>query len=143
MKHKLVNDQNNQRVFVLIYEAGDTFQKPLLSFAAEKKLGASQFYAIGAFRSAMLGYFDRERKDYLKLPVNEQAEVLTLSGNITGDDEPKLHVHAILGLRDASVRGGHLFDGEIWPTLELILTESPQHLKRRFDPEFGLALIDI
>jgi uncharacterized protein len=28
------------------------------------------------------------------------------------------------------------------PTLEVILTESPAHLRKRLDPESGLALID-
>jgi uncharacterized protein len=30
----------------------------------------------------------------------------------------------------------------VWPTLELVLTESPRHLRKRHDPETGLALID-
>jgi uncharacterized protein len=29
------------------------------------------------------------------------------------------------------------------PTLEVILTESPHHLRKRLDPEVGVALIDL
>ena len=113
--------------------------------ARENRLGASQFTAIGAFRNATIGYFDRERRDYIKLPIDEQVEVLTLNGNVTMSENstPKIHAHVILGRRDGSVRGGHLFDGEVWPTLELLLTESPAHLQRKFDPEIGLALIEV
>ena len=39
--------------------------------------------------------------------------------------------------------GGHLMEGHVRPTLEVILTESPRHLQRKFDPESGLALIDL
>ena len=44
--------------------------------ARENRLGSSQFTAIGAFRTATIGYFDRERQNYIKLPIGEQVEVL-------------------------------------------------------------------
>jgi predicted DNA-binding protein with PD1-like motif len=131
MKRRQLLDRNGERIYVLVYEAGEAFQEPLVSLACENHLGASQFTAIGAFRTATIGYFDRERRDYIKLSIGEQVEVLTLNGNVTMSEnsEPKIHAHVILGRRDGSVRGGHLFDGEVWPTLELLLTESPAHLK--------------
>jgi predicted DNA-binding protein with PD1-like motif len=39
--------------------------------------------------------------------------------------------------------GGHLLSGHVRPTLEVILTESPDHLRKRLDPEAGVALIDL
>ena len=39
--------------------------------------------------------------------------------------------------------GGHLLEAHVRPTLELVLQESGGQLKRRFDPESGLALIDL
>jgi uncharacterized protein len=145
MKNKLISDVAGARVFVLVYEPGEAFQEPLVSFAAKQHLGAGHFTAIGAFSRATLGYFDRERKDYIKIPVNHQVEVLTLSGNIMKSDssDPKIHAHVILGQRDGSVHGGHLLEAQVWPTLELILSDSPRHLSRQFDPKIGLALIAI
>jgi predicted DNA-binding protein with PD1-like motif len=49
----------------------------------------------------------------------------------------------VVGKRDASAHGGHLLEATVWPTLEVVLTESPKHLKRRMDPAVGLALIDL
>jgi len=40
-------------------------------------------------------------------------------------------------------RGGHLIEAHVRPTLEVILVESPAHLRKEFDPETGLALIRI
>ena len=37
--------------------------------------------------------------------------------------------------------GGHLLEAHVRPTLEVVLTESPRHLRKRKDPESGLALI--
>jgi len=145
MKSRQLRNGNGERTFVLVYEPGENFQEPLVSLARENNLGVTQFTAIGAFRNATLGYFDRERRDYVKIPVHEQVEVLALNGNVTltKDSEPKIHAHVILGRRDGSVRGGHLFDGEVWPTLELLLSESPDHLQRKFVLEVGLALIHV
>ena len=52
------------------------------------------------------------------------------------------HAHVVVGRRDGTAHGGHLIEARVWPTLEVIIVESPQHLRRRFDAETGLALID-
>ena len=49
----------------------------------------------------------------------------------------------MLGLRDGSTRGGHLQDAVVRPTLEVMVTESPREVYRRFDDNSGLALIDL
>jgi len=48
----------------------------------------------------------------------------------------------VLAKPDASAHGGHLIAAHVRPTLEIVLTENPRHLRRRLDPESGLALID-
>ena len=39
--------------------------------------------------------------------------------------------------------GGHLLEGHVRPTLEVILTESPKHLERHFDEKAGIPLIRV
>jgi len=137
MKSRQPVDRDGERIFVLVYKRGTPFQEPLVSLARENRLGASQFRTIGAFRSATIGNFDRERRDYIKLSIREPVEVLTLNGNVTMSENsvPKIHTHAILGRSRGSVRGGHLFDGEIWPTLKFLLTENRVHLQRKSEPQ--------
>jgi predicted DNA-binding protein with PD1-like motif len=70
--------------------------------------------------------------------------VLTLAGDIAlKDDEPQLHAHVVVGKADGTAWGGHLLEGHVWPTLELVLVESPAELQRRVDQETGLPLIKI
>ena len=141
MRTQLINAAP-ERTFALILDSGDEVVSALEHFAAEQKLEASRLTAIGAFMSVTLGYFDWERKDYVRIPIEEQLEVLSLVGDITRQGaRHKLHAHVVLGRRDASVRGGHLLSARVRPTLEVLLTDSPAYLKRRFDPESGLALI--
>lgn len=136
--------EGEQRTIALIFDCDDEVVSTLERFAQDQGLDAAHFTAIGAFSRATLGYFSWERKDYLRIPVNEQVEVLTLAGDIAlQDGTRKVHAHAVLGRRDGSTVGGHLLEAYVRPTLELMLTESPAHLRRRHDPHTGLALIHI
>jgi uncharacterized protein len=138
-----VLEQGRRSTYAVIFEKGDEFIARLTSWAKEKNLGGSHFTAIGAFREVTLGYFNREKKDYQKIPIREQVEVLSLIGDIAlKDGDPQVHAHVVVGKADGSAHGGHILEARVWPTLEVILTESPKHLCRKFDPETGLALID-
>jgi predicted DNA-binding protein with PD1-like motif len=138
-----VLEQGAQSTYALILDKDEEFVAGLTSWAKENKLGGSHFTAIGAFREVTLGYFDRGKKDYQKIPVPEQVEVLSLIGDIAlTNGVPQIHAHVVVGKSDGSAHGGHILEARVWPTLELILTESPKHLCRKYDPETGLALID-
>jgi predicted DNA-binding protein with PD1-like motif len=143
MKAKLIHEQQGEKTFAVIFDTGDEVFSGLTAFAREKRLGASDFTAIGAFEEATLGFFDLQKKDYLKIPVREQVEVLSLIGDIALDEkgEPKLHAHVVLGRSDGTTRGGHLIEARIRPTLEVMLVELPRHLQRKHNAEVGLALI--
>jgi predicted DNA-binding protein with PD1-like motif len=141
MRSKVLSD-HEERTVALIFETGEDPVAGLNRFAAEQSLGACRFTAIGAFSEAVLGYFDWEKKDYERIAVTEQVEVLALVGDIASQDgKPKIHAHVVLGRRDGSACGGHLLEARVRPTLEVILTQSPAHLRRVYDPASGLALI--
>jgi predicted DNA-binding protein with PD1-like motif len=143
MKAKVLNDAP-ERTIALIFEQGDEVMAALQGYAAAHNLKASRFTAIGAFERATLGYFEWNAKDYERIPVNEQVEVVSLVGDIALDgSQPKVHAHAVLGRRDGSTLGGHLLDARVRPTLEVLLTESPAYLKRVCDPRSGIALIRV
>jgi hypothetical protein len=140
MQARQVNDRPS--TFVVILEPGEEAMATLTAFARERSLSASQVTAIGAFERATLGYFDRDKRDYQPIPIERQVEVLSLIGDIVGEgDDLKLHAHVVVGQSDGSAHGGHLLEAIVWPTLEVVITETPTHLRRRFDPETGITLI--
>ena len=137
-------DHGGQRTFVLIFDKGDAFIREMTAFATENHLGGSHFTAIGAFSDATLGFFDPDKKEYKKIPVPEQSEVLSLVGDIAlKDGAPQVHAHVVIGKADGTAHGGHVVEARVWPTLEVVLTESPEHLRRKIDAQTGLALIDV
>jgi uncharacterized protein len=143
VQSKVIHEAGGQRTFAVVLETGEEAMGCLKAFAEREKLSAAQFSAIGAFSDAVLGYFDWSRKEYLHNPIREQVEVASLTGDValgpTG--ERTLHVHLVVGCRNGAALAGHLIEGRVRPTLEIILTESPAHLRKRPDPESGLALI--
>lgn len=144
MHSKLIHQAHGQRTWALVFDIGDEVIAGLREFADANHLAGSQFTAIGAFSDAMLGYFDWQRKDYRHIPVDEQVEVLVLAGDVAEKDgETAVHAHCVVGRHDGSTRGGHLLSAHVRPTLELILTESPAHLRKTVHDESGLALIDL
>jgi predicted DNA-binding protein with PD1-like motif len=145
MKSKLLHQHGGQRTFAVVFDPGDEAMAGLERFARDNKLSAAQVTAIGAFSDATVGYFRVEEKEYKKIPVREQVEVLSLVGDISlgPDGSPKVHAHVVLGREDGSTVGGHLIDGRVRPTLEVILVESPEHLRRRFDEGLGFAVIQL
>jgi uncharacterized protein len=143
MRSKLLHEDDGQRTFAIVLESGDEAMATLKAFVTHEQVGAAQFSAIGAFSHAELNYFDWERKQYLPIPVNEQVEVASLTGDVAlaSDGKPALHIHAVLGRRDGTALAGHLAKAWVRPTLEVVLTESPAHLRKQYDAQSGLALI--
>jgi predicted DNA-binding protein with PD1-like motif len=144
MRFKLASEDDG-RTFVLILDQGEEAFAAITAFANEKAINAASVAAIGAFESAKVGWFDLAAKRYSPISVDEQCEVLSLVGDIAQGDDGKasLHLHAVLGLRDGSVRGGHLLDGKVRPTLEVTIVETASNLRRKKRADLGIALIDI
>jgi uncharacterized protein len=141
MKSKLLDESNGRRTFMLVFDVGDEVTSGLLSFAATNHLAGSHFTAIGAFQDVVLGWFDWDTKQYLRIPIAEQVEVVSFAGNIARSPkgEPGLHAHVAVAKRDGSAWGGHLLEAHVRPTLEVVVTESSQHLQRKYDPQTGIA----
>ena len=142
MQTKLLHDAHGQRTYAVILATGDEVMASLKEFARREKITAAQISAIGALSDATLAYFDWDKKENMKIPVREQVEVASLLGDIAeADGKPALHLHIVIGKRDGQAMAGHLSEAHVRPTLEVIVTESPAHLRKRHDPESGLALI--
>lgn len=128
--------------YALAFEKGDPVMETLEAFARERGIGAAHFTAIGAFREATLAYFDWSTKAYREIPVDEQVEVGSLTGNIaTVGGEPAVHVHCVLGRSDGSTVAGHLVEAHVRPTLELFLAAGPGAIEKHADRETGLDLL--
>jgi uncharacterized protein len=144
MKAKIIEDTDDV-AYVVVCDPGDEAFGTLTEFARAQDLEAAQITAVGAFERAVVGWFDPATKQYRRIPVDEQCEVLSLIGDVAEgpDGRPSVHVHVVLGLSDGTTRGGHLLEGRVFPTLEVIIREAPAELRKVMNPDIGIALIDL
>ncbi len=145
MNFKKVDLRNGLKTYVVVLDANEEAFSTLARFATDQDLKAASITAIGAFERATVGWFDFSERSYRKIPITEQCEVLSLIGDIAAGDDGKasLHLHAVLGLKDGSTRGGHFLDGIVHPTLEATIVETPAELQRRHQEDLGIALIEL
>jgi predicted DNA-binding protein with PD1-like motif len=143
MKSKLLST-SGPRSFLLVFEQGEEVHDGVLRFAEQHRILGAEVRAISALQNVVFAFFDRTSKKYVETAVREQVEVVGLSGNIAWKDaRPKLHAHIVVTKRDGTAQGGHLIKGEVWPTLEMFINETPAGLQRTQDEETGLALLDL
>lgn len=132
------------RSYAIAMDPGDEAVECLLEFARQNRVEAASFTGLGAFSDVTLGFFDFDTKDYHEIPMEEQVEVVSLVGNFaTKDGEVKLHPHVVVARRDGHAFGGHLLRGHVKPTLEVVVEDTPAHLRRETDPATGLPLLKI
>jgi uncharacterized protein len=131
MQVKLVHPETGGRVYAVIFSKGDEVLSGIPDFAKQYHVGDAHFTGIGA----LTAWFDLDRKLDHPLPVNEPVEVLSMIGDIaTFQGRPIIHTHVVLGKRDGTTAGGHLFEAHVNPTLEVFATADDTLLGKRDDP---------
>src|SRR5882757_10016131 len=143
MQVQLLSPGEQTRQYAVIFGKGDEAFSGLLDFAEKYHVTSAHFTAIGALNGATLAWFDPERKMYKKIPINDQHEVIGMSGDIAlYQGKPVVHTHMVVGAPDGTTRAGHVLATYVSPTLEVMVTVDPVAMQKRFDPETDLTLID-
>jgi hypothetical protein len=143
MQAKLVKNTPEEQVYAIVFHKGDEVLRGLTGFAIAHNVTDAHFTAIGATSGATLAWLDLSKKSYHPIRVTSQSEVLSLIGDIaTYNGKPLVHMHAVLGKPDGSTVGGHVFELNINPTLEVFMTINATPLKKWPDDASGMKLID-
>ncbi|MDH4210003.1 MAG: DNA-binding protein [candidate division WOR-3 bacterium] len=102
------------------------------------------FYGLGVGKNLELGFFDAHQKNYVKKRFEDEYEFTNLVGNISVvDGQITVHCHATITNKEFQAFGGHLFEGVVQATLEIILFPFDKPLTRRLDENTGLKLLEL
>jgi uncharacterized protein len=143
MQVKIIKNSLEEEVYAVIFYRGDEALSGLTDFVLQHKIGDAHFTGIGAISGATLAWLDPGKRIYHRIPVVEQAEVLSLMGDVaTFDGKPIVHMHAVLGKSNGTPVGGHVFELNVNPTLEVFMTVNSTPLKKKPDDESGMKVID-
>jgi predicted DNA-binding protein with PD1-like motif len=143
MKIRLLSENAGVKHYVIILAKGDEVMSGLTDFARQNKVTSASFTAIGAFSHATVAWFDDTRKEFRLIPIEQQVELVSMIGNIAlVNDQPVVHTHVSVASSDGTMRGGHVMNAFVFPTLELFMTVYPTPLHKESDEATGLKLID-
>lgn len=94
----------------------------LTNFAKERGIKIGAVSAIGALKECTLGFYDQQERRYERIRIEEDVELVSLSGNISiKEGEPFVHVHAVVSKRDGSTYSGHLFEAKVFVAEVLVM----------------------
>ena len=123
---------------------GEEIIATLSAFVEKQKIPGGFVFGLGAFKEATLGYFDSEKKEYVKNFFRDDMEFGSLTGSVSYfEGKPFVHAHVVAGGPDARAFFGHLFSATISATGEFFVIPFDTKIERKTDPETGLNLLDL
>jgi predicted DNA-binding protein with PD1-like motif len=130
--------------YVVRLEKGDEIIDALKQAASNKTIKSGFFFGLGVGKDLTLGYFDAHNKYYIKKTFAGEYEFTGFSGNISKfGEETIIHCHVTITDSNFSAFGGHLFEGTVPATCEIIILPFAAALKRKKDETTGLNVLDI
>ena len=139
MKSKKIKD-----TYFIRLERGEKIIEPLMNFCNKNKIICGYFFGIGALDEVELAHYIVENKKYTSKTLKQPLEIINMSGNIaTMNKEVYLHCHITLSDEKMKAIAGHLKEGRISATCEIVLVKLNATINRKHDDFIGLNLIDI
>lgn len=130
--------------YVMRIEQNEEIISSLEYIAKKKRIKGAFFNGLGVGRDLILGYFNAQKKTYTKKLFVGEYEFTGLSGNIS-TFQKKLAVHCHVTISNAlfNAFGGHLFQGIVPATCEIIIMPFNTALTRTEDERTGLRLLNV
>jgi len=130
--------ENNNLIFIRLFP-GEKLNEKLVEVCKKHKVKTAVIISgIGQLKNFELGYF-KEKNNYMKEKFDKPHELLSLNGTTCRQkDDYVVHLHATVGDENKKAIGGHLFDGTVEITNEIILMKSDAEIFRRLEEKTGL-----
>ena len=130
--------------YLVRLETDEEIVAALTHFVDDRRVDSASVTGLGSVHHAVLGYYDRAAKEYLRRTIEPDCEIVSLAGNISvKEGKPFAHLHVTLATRDFQALAGHLFEGTVAATCELVVRTLPGMVQRKQDPATGLWLWDV
>jgi len=139
MKSKKIDDK-----YIIRLERGEKIIETIKDFCRKNNVRLGYFSGIGALGEVELAHYIVENKKYTSKVFKQPLEITNLIGNVTTmDNEVYLHCHITLSDESMKAISGHLVEGKIAATCEIIMVTLDSKINRKHDDFIGLNLMDI
>jgi predicted DNA-binding protein with PD1-like motif len=139
-----VEYQRTRFGYVLRLDRGEDILESLARFATEQGVRSGWISGLGSVTDPELGFFLRDSQSYEKRRMEGEFEIGALTGNLTEmEGKPFPHCHVVLGDRTFAATAGHLFQGTVSVTCEVMIVTDPTALRRTRRDDLGFHPIEI
>ena len=136
-----MNYKKTKNYIALSLQSDEYINESIKKVFIEEGLKSGWIEGLGAVYDIELGYYDLNKKDYIKKRFEGEYEITSLVGNVAFlDNECFVHTHTTICDSNFQAFGGHLFDAKISATGEFKITLFDTKIKRAFSDEIGLNL---
>jgi len=128
--------------YILRFDKGEELIAGLIEFCQAKKIKAGFFIALGAASQVVLAYYHLDKKEYQDKKIDEDLEIVSLSGNVVEMDKKIIiHSHGVFSDSQMRTYGGHLNKLVVSGTGEVLLEVFKGKIERQYSQEIGLNLM--
>jgi len=133
-----------ENTYFVRLERGEKIIESIKDFCTKNSIKLGYFSGIGALGEVELAHYIVDNKKYTSKVFKQPLEITNMTGNITTmDSEIYLHCHITLGDEEMKSIAGHLVEGKITATCEIVLVSIEGNINRKHDEFIGLNLQDI
>ena len=133
-----------ENTYFVRLDSGERMLETLKNFCSINKIKCGYFFGIGSLDEAELAHYIVRNKKYTSEKYKQPLEMVNLTGNITTmDNEVYLHCHATLSDVQMEAIAGHLKEGIVGATAEIVLIKLDADINRKHDENIGLNLMDL
>lgn len=130
--------------YLIRINRGGKIVASLQDLAKKEKIKAGFFTGIGATDETTLAHYSVENQKYSEKKFDLALELTNLTGSLaTLDGQPAVHAHGTLADDKFQVLAGHLVEARVSGTCEIFLKVLGEEIKKKFDKETGLNILDV
>ncbi len=139
-----MNCKRLENKYIVRIDAGEEIITSLKQICQKFEIKLGKVSGIGATNNVTVGLFEPDKKKYYSTKLEEDFEILAITGNITTmNDEVYLHCHISLANKQHKSFGGHLNEAIVSATCEIIIEHYDGVVERVFDEKSKLNLLEL
>lgn len=130
--------------YLIRLDGGERIVDSITTFCLTNDIEGGYFWGIGAVSEAELMYYNPAAKKYSSKMIVAPLEIASLTGNVSIlEGEWLVHAHCVLSDPRMQTFAGHLKEGIVSATCEIVLIRIDETIRRKHDDKLGLNLLDV
>ena len=117
--------------------------KTLKDYVDSQRIKGGIVFVLGFLNGVSMGVFNWKKKEYDKINVDKEVEIVSCYGNLAREEDNQLiiHMHGVVSDRKGRTYGGHILKGRI-KLVEVMILETDK-LTRSYDEKTNLYFLDV